>query len=79
MVKLLSLWWLANSNASQIEPSYNSPSLIKAKTLYFFLSSFAENASPQAIPRPCPNDPVSNSTPGTFSLKCVAKRVLFLQ
>ena len=51
----------------------------KRGTVYFFLSIFAEYANPQAMPRPCPRDPVSISTPGTLQLKCVAYRVLFLQ
>jgi len=57
-VRLLSLCCWAKSNHSRIDHSFNSPSLIATKTLFFF----NDNAIPIPIDNPCHKDPAVAST-----------------
>src|SRR3990167_9781880 len=57
-VKLSRLLWDANKADSHTDPSYISPSLKITNVRAGFLSRFAAIQYPQAIPTPCPSDPV---------------------
>ena len=54
------------SKDSQFEPSFNSPSLKRTKTLPFLFKIFFDKAIPVETGNPCPNEPVDKFTPGTL-------------